>query len=324
MSAAGWGELDRARRAARDHRAAARALHRARLSRADRRGSTASSTRSRTLIYRVCRIDKDREQRWNAYALSVLAFSAVGDPAAVPDPAHPERPALQPDRHGQRAACARVQHRRQLRDQHELAVLRRREHAEPPHPDDGADGPELRVGGRRHGRDGRASSAACRGSASARSATSGSTSCAPPSASCCRSRSSARSCCSACGVIQNTHGFTTVHTVAGATQQIPGGPVASQISIKQLGTNGGGFFNVNSTHPFEGGDQAGRLLRAVRDPRHPLRAGLHVRADDQGQAPGLCGRLGDGDPLARVGDRRRRCSSRAVTRGWTPTASRRR
>ena len=55
----------------------------------------------------------------------------------------------------------------------------------------------------------------------------------------------------ACGVIQNTNGFTTVHTVAGATQKIPGGPIASQESIKQLGTNGGGFFNVNSAHPFE-------------------------------------------------------------------------
>jgi K+-transporting ATPase ATPase A chain len=55
----------------------------------------------------------------------------------------------------------------------------------------------------------------------------------------------------ACGVIQNTHGFTTVHTVVGTTQKIPGGPVASQESIKMLGTNGGGFFNVNSAHPFE-------------------------------------------------------------------------
>ena len=54
----------------------------------------------------------------------------------------------------------------------------------------------------------------------------------------------------ATGVIQNTHGFTTVHTVAGATQQIPGGPNASMESIKQLGTNGGDFFNVNSAHPF--------------------------------------------------------------------------
>jgi K+-transporting ATPase ATPase A chain len=52
------------------------------------------------------------------------------------------------------------------------------------------------------------------------------------------------------GVIQNTHGFTEVRTVAGATQQIPGGPNASMESIKQLGTNGGDFFNVNSAHPF--------------------------------------------------------------------------
>jgi K+-transporting ATPase ATPase A chain len=55
----------------------------------------------------------------------------------------------------------------------------------------------------------------------------------------------------ATGVIQNLHGFTTVHTVAGATQKIPGGPVASQESIKMVATNGGGFFNVNSAHPFE-------------------------------------------------------------------------
>ena len=54
----------------------------------------------------------------------------------------------------------------------------------------------------------------------------------------------------ATGVIQNTHGFTEVHTVSGATQQIPGGPNASMESIKQLGTNGGDFFNVNSAHPF--------------------------------------------------------------------------
>lgn len=53
------------------------------------------------------------------------------------------------------------------------------------------------------------------------------------------------------GVIQNFSGHTAVTTLEGATQQIPGGPAASQIAIKQLGTNGGGFFNVNSAHPFE-------------------------------------------------------------------------
>jgi K+-transporting ATPase ATPase A chain len=53
------------------------------------------------------------------------------------------------------------------------------------------------------------------------------------------------------GAIQSLHGFTDVHTLAGATQSIPGGPVASQEAIKELGTNGGGFFNANSSHPFE-------------------------------------------------------------------------
>jgi K+-transporting ATPase ATPase A chain len=53
------------------------------------------------------------------------------------------------------------------------------------------------------------------------------------------------------GAIQNLHGFHSVTTVSGHTQQIPGGPVASQEAIKELGQNGGGFFNANSMHPFE-------------------------------------------------------------------------
>ena len=53
------------------------------------------------------------------------------------------------------------------------------------------------------------------------------------------------------GVVQNLSGFVDVATVSGATQQLPGGPVASQEAIKLLGTNGGGFFNANSAHPFE-------------------------------------------------------------------------
>lgn len=53
------------------------------------------------------------------------------------------------------------------------------------------------------------------------------------------------------GVVQNFSGYTTVKTLEGVEQVIPGGPAASQIAIKQLGTNGGGFFNVNSAHPFE-------------------------------------------------------------------------
>lgn len=55
----------------------------------------------------------------------------------------------------------------------------------------------------------------------------------------------------ASGVIQNVAGFTDVQTIAGGAQSIPGGPVASQEAIKLLGTNGGGYFNANSAHPFE-------------------------------------------------------------------------
>ena len=53
------------------------------------------------------------------------------------------------------------------------------------------------------------------------------------------------------GVIQNFDAYTKVKTVEGATQVIAQGPVASQEAIKMLGTNGGGFFNANSAHPFE-------------------------------------------------------------------------
>jgi potassium-transporting ATPase potassium-binding subunit len=53
------------------------------------------------------------------------------------------------------------------------------------------------------------------------------------------------------GVPQNLSAYTEATTVEGAKQVIVQGPVASQIAIKQLGTNGGGFFNTNSSHPFE-------------------------------------------------------------------------
>ncbi|MFP5235072.1 MAG: potassium-transporting ATPase subunit KdpA [Acidobacteriota bacterium] len=53
------------------------------------------------------------------------------------------------------------------------------------------------------------------------------------------------------GVVQNLHPYTTAHTLEHATQSIAQGPVASQEAIKMLGTNGGGFFNANSAHPFE-------------------------------------------------------------------------
>jgi len=53
------------------------------------------------------------------------------------------------------------------------------------------------------------------------------------------------------GVIDNFSTYLNAHTVTGLSQSIAMGPVASQEVIKELGTNGGGFFNANSAHPFE-------------------------------------------------------------------------
>ncbi|ASN38258.1 potassium-transporting ATPase subunit KdpA [Paeniglutamicibacter terrestris] len=65
------------------------------------------------------------------------------------------------------------------------------------------------------------------------------------------------------GVIQNLNGFTDVTTLSGGVQSIPGGPVASQEAIKLLGTNGGGFFNANSAHPFENPTPLTNLFQCV-------------------------------------------------------------
>jgi potassium-transporting ATPase potassium-binding subunit len=62
------------------------------------------------------------------------------------------------------------------------------------------------------------------------------------------------------GVIQNFSAYHTVTTIEGTKQVLPMGPAASQIAIKQLGTNGGGFFNANSAHPFENPTPFSNLL----------------------------------------------------------------
>ncbi len=87
------------------------------------------------------------------------------------------------------------------------------------------------------------------------------------------------------GVVQTFHPYVEAHTLEGVSQMIPLGPAASQIAIKQLGTNGGGFFGVNSAHPFENPTLFSNLLqlwaillipaalpfafgRMVRNPKH--------------------------------------------------------
>jgi K+-transporting ATPase ATPase A chain len=65
------------------------------------------------------------------------------------------------------------------------------------------------------------------------------------------------------GVVQNLAADQTIPTLSGATQTIVGGPVASQEAVKELGTNGGGFFNANSAHPFEGPSAWVSLLQVL-------------------------------------------------------------
>lgn len=65
------------------------------------------------------------------------------------------------------------------------------------------------------------------------------------------------------GVIQNLEPYTVAHTAEGAKQVIAQGPVASQEAIKMLGTNGGGFFNANSAHPFENPTPLTNLVQMI-------------------------------------------------------------
>jgi potassium-transporting ATPase potassium-binding subunit len=65
------------------------------------------------------------------------------------------------------------------------------------------------------------------------------------------------------GVVQNFNAPTEATTLTGETQVLPQGPAASQIAIKQLGTNGGGFFNVNSAHPLENPTPLSNFLQVL-------------------------------------------------------------
>jgi K+-transporting ATPase ATPase A chain len=65
------------------------------------------------------------------------------------------------------------------------------------------------------------------------------------------------------GSIQNFKPYETVQTVEGATQTIAQGPLASQLAIKMLGTNGGGFFSANSSHPYENATPLSNLAQML-------------------------------------------------------------
>ncbi len=98
------------------------------------------------------------------------------------------------------------------------------------------------------------------------------------------------------GVIQNLAAPHGVETLTGVQQVVQGGPVASQEAIKELGTNGGGFFNANSSHPFENPGPWTNLLEIVLLLAIPFSLpytyGLMVRDRRQGAvAVGVMGTL---------------------------------
>ena len=104
------------------------------------------------VFYRIIGVDPKAEQTWRRYASCVLWFSAIGMVLVYVLMRLQAHLPLNPVGLAGREPVRLVQHRRELHDQHELAGLRRRDHDELPHADARAHVPELRLGGRRHGR----------------------------------------------------------------------------------------------------------------------------------------------------------------------------
>ena len=213
----------------------------------------------------------------------------------VRPPAPAGHAAAEPARAGGRVAGLLVQHRGELRHEHELAGLWRRDDDELSHADAGPHRPELRLGGGGHGDRWPRSSGASRAARPRRSAISGSISPGRRSTSCCRCRSSWRWCwsprawCRRSARMPRSRSSSPASTTSRSPtrtasrssttrasprprkstlteQVIAVGPAASQIAIKQLGTNGGGFFNANSAHPFENPTPLSNLLELLADP----------------------------------------------------------
>ena len=196
-----------------------------------------------------------------------------------------------------------VQHRLVVRDQHELAVLRRRDDALLLQPDGRADRPELRLGGDRHRGGHRADPRHHRPpqrDADARQLLAG-----PRTRDLLRAAADLdrrRACCSS--------RRASCRRSAARSPASARGPVASQEAIKELGTNGGGFFNVNSAYPFENPTGLSNLIEMLPHPLHPRLADLHLRAHGRQPPPGLGDLRGDVGALHR--QRRRRLHRRAA------------
>ncbi len=102
-------------------------------------------------------------------------------------------------------------------------------------------------------------------------------------------------------------------------QTLPLGPAASQIAIKQLGTNGGGFFNVNSAHPLRESHAILQFRDDAGDPADSCRAVLHLRQHGGRHAPGLGDPRGDDDDCSSASSPWRNtmsCRATPLSRHW--------
>ena len=91
----------------------------------------------------------------------------------------------------------------------------------------------------------------------------------------------------ACGIPQSSGGTLDVTTITGAVQSIPLGPVASFESIKAIGTNGGGYYGVNSAHPFENPSPLTNVLELIFTLLIPLALPIRFRHHDREPQAGL-------------------------------------
>ena len=101
------------------------------------------------------------------------------------------------------------------------------------------------------------------------------------------------------GAVQNFSGFRTATTLAGGTQQIPGGPVTSMEVIKLLGTNGGSFYGAGGAHPFENPSGFSNMFDLLLVIVLPFAIAIMFGRLIGRQAPGLCHRGGHGHHLPR-------------------------
>ena len=124
------------------------------------------------------------------------------------------------------------------------------------------------------------------------------------------------------GVPQNFSPYVHAKTVEGAEQVVAEGPVASQEIIKELGTNGGGFFNSNSSHPYENPTPLSDLLETRRDLFDWRGPDSYVRQDGGRSTPGMGTVRRDGDHVSDGSDSRdlgRAARQSAVRRAGAPS-----